>query len=75
MTQAFHTAIESIKPNDGVYAGMFHRRKDELKENVEIAHGILNGGKLWTISVYNSQLKFACPAGTTDLGKALVPFC
>jgi hypothetical protein len=54
---------------------MFHRRKDELKENVEIAHGILNGGKLWTISVYNSQLKFACPAGTTDLGKALVPFC
>jgi hypothetical protein len=40
---AFRTAFESIKPNDGVYVGVFPNRKDELKENVEIVHGILAG--------------------------------
>jgi len=44
--QAFRTAFESIKPNDGVYVGMFPKRKDEVKENAEIVHGILNSGKL-----------------------------
>jgi hypothetical protein len=38
---AFRTAFESIKPNDGVYVGVFPNRKDELKENAEIVHGIL----------------------------------
>jgi len=40
---AFRTAFESIKPNDGVYVGVFPNRKDELKENAEIVHGILSG--------------------------------
>jgi hypothetical protein len=40
---AFRTAFESIKPNDGVYVGVFPNRKDELKENAEIVHGILAG--------------------------------
>jgi len=40
---AFRTAYESIKPNDGVYVGVFPNRKDELKENAEIVHGILTG--------------------------------
>jgi hypothetical protein len=40
---AFRTAFESIKPNDGIYVGVFPNRKDELKENAEIAHGILTG--------------------------------
>ena len=40
---AFRTAYESIKPNDGVYVGVFPNRKDELKENAEIVHGILGG--------------------------------
>ncbi|MGA3034800.1 MAG: hypothetical protein ABSD70_16060 [Terracidiphilus sp.] len=46
VAQAFRTAFDGIKPNDGVYVGMFPRRKDEVKENAEIVHGILNGGKL-----------------------------
>jgi hypothetical protein len=40
---AFRTAFESIKPNDGVYVGVFPNRKDELKENAKIVHGILAG--------------------------------
>ena len=40
---AFRTAFENIKPNDGVYVGVFPNRKDELKENAEIVHGILTG--------------------------------
>ena len=39
---AFRTAFESIKPNDGVYVGVFPNRKDELKENAEIVRRILN---------------------------------
>ena len=39
----FRAAFESIKPNDGVYVGVFPNRKDELKENAEIVHGILSG--------------------------------
>ena len=46
VTQAFRTAFDTIKLNDGIYVGMFPRRKDEVKEKVEIVHGILNGGKL-----------------------------
>jgi hypothetical protein len=41
VAQAFRTAYSSIKPNDGVYIGVFPREKDELKENAEIVHGIL----------------------------------
>jgi hypothetical protein len=39
--QAFRTAFESIKPNDGVYVGMFPKFKDEVRENAEIVHRIL----------------------------------
>jgi hypothetical protein len=46
VAQAFRCAFDSIKPNDGVYVGMFPRRKDEVKENAEIVHSILSGGKL-----------------------------
>jgi hypothetical protein len=41
VAQAFRTAYTSIKPNDGVYIGVFPRDKDEIKENAEIVHGIL----------------------------------
>lgn len=37
----FRTAFQSIKPNDGVYIGVFPNRKDELKENAEIVRSIL----------------------------------
>ncbi len=43
VAQAFRTAFTSIKPNDGVYVGVFPRSKDEVKENAEIVHGILGG--------------------------------
>lgn len=43
VAQAFRTAYESIKPIDGVYVGMFPRRKDEVQEDAEIVHGILAG--------------------------------
>lgn len=39
--QAFRTAFESIKPNDGVYVGMFPRTRDEVRENAAIVHRIL----------------------------------
>jgi hypothetical protein len=39
--QAFRTAFESIKPNDGLYVGMFPKFKDEVRENAEIVHRIL----------------------------------
>ena len=39
--QAFRTAFESLKPNDGVYVGMFPKFKDEVRENAEIVHRIL----------------------------------
>ena len=40
---AFRTAFRSLKPNDGVFVGMFPRYKDEVKENAEIVHRILSG--------------------------------
>lgn len=40
--KAFRTAFESIKPNDGIYVGMFPKFKDEVRENAEIVHRILN---------------------------------
>ena len=43
IAQAFRTAYESIKPNDGVYVGVFPRNKDEIRENAEIVHRILTG--------------------------------
>jgi TAT (twin-arginine translocation) pathway-exported protein len=39
--QAFRTAFSSIKPNDGVFVGMFPRAKDEVRQNAEIVHRIL----------------------------------
>jgi len=43
VAQAFRTAYSSIKPNDGVYVGVFPRDKDEIRENAEIVHSILTG--------------------------------
>jgi hypothetical protein len=43
VAQAFRTAFESIKPNDGVYVGMFPRVKNEIRENAGIVHRILTG--------------------------------
>lgn len=40
---AFRTAFQSIKPNDGIYVGVYPRVKDEIKENAEIVHSILTG--------------------------------
>jgi hypothetical protein len=40
---AFRTAFASIKLIDGVFVGMFPRRKDEVKENAELVHRILAG--------------------------------
>jgi len=45
IAKAFHTAFSSIKPNDGVYVGVFPRDKDEIKEDAEIVHGILTGAR------------------------------
>lgn len=42
VAQAFRTAFESIKPVDAIYVGMFPRRKDEVKEDAELVHRILN---------------------------------
>jgi len=39
--KAFRTAFASIKPNDGVYLGMFPKFKDEVRENAETVHRIL----------------------------------
>jgi hypothetical protein len=39
--QAFRTAFSSIKPNDGIFVGMFPRPKDEVRQNAEIVHRIL----------------------------------
>ena len=38
---AFEKAYSSIKPNDGVYVGVFPKNKDEIKENAQLVHGIL----------------------------------
>jgi len=42
--QAFRTAFESIKPTDGVYVGMFPKFEDEVRQNAEIVHRILDRG-------------------------------
>jgi hypothetical protein len=39
--QAFRTAFEGIKPNDGVFVGLFPRVKDEVRENAECVARIL----------------------------------
>ena len=39
--QAFQTAFESIKPNDGIFVGMFPRVKDEVRENAELMVSVL----------------------------------
>jgi len=57
--QAFRTAFSSIKPNDGVLVGMFPRAKDEVRENAEIVHRILQGREAvvsWQLSVSCWQL-------------------
>ncbi len=38
---AFRTAFQSIKPNDGVYIGVYPRYKDEIRENAELVSRIL----------------------------------
>lgn len=43
VAEAFRTAYQSIKPNDGVYIGVFPRVKDEIRENAEIVHRLLSG--------------------------------
>ena len=42
--QAFQTAFESIKPNDGVFVGVFPRIKDEVRENAERVQRLLVRG-------------------------------
>ncbi len=42
--KAFRSAFESIKPYDGVYAGMFPKFRDEVRINAEIVHRILTRG-------------------------------
>jgi hypothetical protein len=41
--KAFRTALESIKPKDGLFVGYFPKRKDEIRENVETMHAIASG--------------------------------
>lgn len=43
VAQAFRTAFASIKPQDGVYVGVYPRYKDEIRENAELVHAILGG--------------------------------
>jgi hypothetical protein len=38
---AFKKAYASIKPNDGVYVGVFPKYKDEIQENAQLVHSIL----------------------------------
>jgi hypothetical protein len=42
IAQAFRTAFTSIKPIDGVWVGMFPKDKDQVREDAETVHGILN---------------------------------
>jgi hypothetical protein len=39
--QAFRTAFASIKPNDGVFVGMWPYMKDEVRENAEVVTRVL----------------------------------
>ena len=41
---AFKTAFESIKPNDGVIVGMYPRYSDEVKQNADRVRRVLNMG-------------------------------
>jgi hypothetical protein len=41
--RAFRTAYASIKPNDGVFIGLFPQVKDEVRENSERVHRLLTG--------------------------------
>lgn len=41
--QAFRTAFESLKPNDGIFVGICPHVKDEVREDAEIVHKILVG--------------------------------
>jgi hypothetical protein len=41
--QAFRNAYESIKPNDGVFIGLYPAAKDEVFENAERVHRLLVG--------------------------------
>jgi hypothetical protein len=38
---AFKKAYASIKPNDGVYIGVFPKNKDEIRENAQLVHNLL----------------------------------
>jgi hypothetical protein len=40
---AFKLAFDSIKPTDGIFVGVFPKRKDEIRENAGIVHNILAG--------------------------------
>ncbi len=40
---AFKKAYASIKPNDGVYVGVFPKNKDEIKENAQLVCSVLTG--------------------------------
>jgi len=40
---AFRTAFQSMKPNDGVYVGVFPNRKDELKRTLRSCEAFLTG--------------------------------
>ena len=41
VADAFKKAYARIKPNDGVYVGVYPRNKDEIKENAQLVHSIL----------------------------------
>ena len=43
--QAFETAFKSIKPNDGVFIGLFPVARDEVRENAERVCRLLANGK------------------------------
>jgi hypothetical protein len=46
LDKAYRTAFESIKPTDCVFVGMFPRIKDEVRDNAERVHRVLNAGAM-----------------------------
>lgn len=46
LDQAYRTAFASIKPTDCVFVGMFPRVKDEVRDNAERVHRVLEAGTL-----------------------------
>jgi hypothetical protein len=46
LDQAFRLAFTSIKPTDCIFVGMFPRVKDEVRDNAERVHRILEAGTL-----------------------------